>query len=66
MLNCFPFLNSTEVCLDTEQWNDGLLATIRERVWFLSFSLEGGRGDFLRENRRCFYKRQQSFVSTCH
>ncbi|KAI7733868.1 hypothetical protein M8C21_003392 [Ambrosia artemisiifolia] len=22
-----------EVCLDSEQWNDGLLATIRERVW---------------------------------
>lgn len=31
----FPFLlvGCTEIYLDGEQWNDGLLATIRERVW---------------------------------
>lgn len=29
----FFFVGSAEVYLDGEQWNDGLLATIRERVW---------------------------------
>lgn len=28
---CFSFI--LEIFLDGEQWNDGLLATIRERVW---------------------------------
>lgn len=29
----YPLLSSAEVCLDGEEWNDGLLATLRERVW---------------------------------
>lgn len=29
-----------EICLDGDQWNDGLLATIRERVWFLNLLVQ--------------------------
>lgn len=32
MLSPLFFVGFAEICLDGEQWNDGLLATIRERV----------------------------------